>query len=356
MQVKKLTLSSFRNIENIEIFPDSQMNVIYGENAQGKTNIIEALWLFTGAKSFRGSKEQAFITFSKEKAKNSIVFDAFGVESQADMHFGEKREAFLNGKKLNNPARLAGNFNAVVFCPDDLSLVKDGPDKRRRFLDIAIGGLYPNYIEILRSYQRAVLQRNQIIKESRYDGTLTVMLDVFEKEIADAGKKIIKYRSDYLDTLNKYIPSIYDGLSGGREKILSVYVANICGNILEERLKSARSQDIYSGVTSVGPHRDDIEFKINGIDARNFGSQGQKRSVALALKLAQAEVIREISGEYPVCLLDDVMSELDTTRQNYILNHIRDWQSFITCCDPANTKAFEGGKLIEIREGKIISN
>ncbi len=355
MQVEKLIISGFRNIENIEIMPDSQMNVIFGENAQGKTNILEALWLFTGAKSFRGGKEQNFLGFDKNTAKNTLLFKAAGVSLDAQMCFGEKREVFLNGKKLSSPAALAGNFNAVVFCPDDLSLVRDGPDKRRRFLDIAIGGLYPNYIEILKGYTRAVQQRNQIIKESRYDGSLSIMLDVFENEIADLGSKIIKYRTEYIEILNNYVPKIYNGLSGGKEKILSVYVANICDIMLADELKKARSVDIYSGTTSVGPHRDDIEFNINGKSARSYGSQGQKRSVALALKLAQAEVIRQISGEYPVCLLDDVMSELDTTRQNYILNHIRDWQSFITCCDPANTRALEGGKLIEVKEGKIIN-
>ena len=352
MQVKKINISGFRNIDNIEIMPDNQMNVIFGENAQGKTNILEALWLFTGAKSFRGSKEQNFIGFNKENAKNSLLFKALGVENEAQMCFGEKREAFLNGKKLSSPSSLAGSFNAVVFCPDDLSLVRDGPDKRRRFLDIAIGGLYPNYIEILRSYTRAVQQRNQIIKESRYDGSLSVMLDVFETEIADMGSKIIKYRNEYIKTLNQYVSRIYNSLSGGKEEMLSVYVANVCDIMLADELKKARSVDIYTGTTSVGPHRDDIEFNINGNSARSYGSQGQKRSVALSLKLAQAEVIKEISGEYPVCLLDDVMSELDTTRQNYILNHIRDWQSFITCCDPANVKELQGGKLIKVKNGK----
>ena len=141
-------------------------------------------------------------------------------------------------------------------------------------------------------------------------------------------------------------------ISGGKEEMLSVYVANVCDIMLADELKKARSVDIYTGTTSVGPHRDDIEFNINGNSARSYGSQGQKRSVALSLKLAQAEVIKKISGEYPVCLLDDVMSELDTTRQNYILNHIRDWQSFITCCDPANVKELQGGKLIKVKNGK----
>ena len=354
MQVKNIKLNNFRNISSIEINAESGMNVICGENAQGKTNIIEAIWLFTGAKSFRGTKDSSFIKFGEKSAKTSIEFIAAGVENTAQMNFSEKRTATLNEKTLNNPSRLAGNFNAVVFSPSDLSLVESGPEKRRRFLDTSIGQIYPNYIEILKSYTRAVMQRNHVIKDYRYDGSLSVMLDVFEREIAESGEKIIKYRKNFLETINKYVPQIYSGLSGGREEIKSVYVANTDGIMLEEKLRLSRKSDMYSGVTSCGPHRDDIEFKINGISARSYGSQGQKRSVALSLKLAGAEVIKEITGEYPVCLLDDVMSELDVTRQNYILNHIQGWQSFISCCDPSNVERLREGKIIEIRGGAVI--
>lgn len=354
MQVKNIKLNNFRNISSIEINAESGMNVICGENAQGKTNIIEAIWLFTGAKSFRGTKDSSFIKFGEKSAKTSIDFISGGVENNAQMKFSEKRTAILNEKTLNNPSRLAGNFNAIVFSPSDLSLVESGPEKRRRFLDTSIGQIYPNYIEILRSYSRAVMQRNHIIKDYRYDGSLSVMLDVFEREIAESGEKIIKYRKNFLETINKFVPSIYSGISGGREEIKSVYVANQDGILLEQKLREARKSDMYSGVTSIGPHRDDIEFKINGISARSYGSQGQKRSVALSLKLAGAEVIKEITGEYPVCLLDDVMSELDVTRQNYILNHIRNWQSFITCCDPSNVERLRDGKIIQIKDGAVI--
>lgn len=354
MLVNEISFKNFRNIEEIKISPNGGMNVICGENAQGKTNIIEAIWLFTGAKSFRGARDISFIKFGEKQAKTNINFISAGIKNTAQMIFSEKRTAYLNEKKLNNPSRLAGNFNAVVFSPSDLSLVESGPDKRRKFLDVSIGQIYPNYIEILRSYVRAVQQRNQIIKDYRYDSSLSVMLDVFETEIAEMGSKIIKYRKNFLETINKYVPEIYNGLSGGREEIMSVYVANQDGIMLKEELEKARKQDMYSGITSVGPHRDDIEFKINGISARAYGSQGQKRSVALSLKLGSAEIIKEISGEYPVCLLDDVMSELDVIRQNYILNHIRDWQSFITCCDPSNVERLKDGNIIEIKGGAVI--
>lgn len=354
MNVKNLKLENFRNISSLELDFDKEINVICGENAQGKTNIIESLWLFSGAKSFRNSNDSQFIKFNENSAKIFTEFKMLGVENSAEIKFSEKRTAYLNEKKLPNPSGLAGKFNAIVFSPADLTLVTDGPEKRRRFLDIAIGQLYPNYIEILRSYSRAVMQRNRIIKDYRYDKTLSVMLDVFENEIVESGNKIINYRKKYINILNRYIEDIYSGISWGKEKIKTEYISK-SGDILDlENIKNSRQKDMFTSTTSIGPHRDDINFKINDISARNYGSQGQKRSVALSLKLAGAEVIKEISGEYPICLLDDVMSELDEKRQNYILNHIRNWQSFITCCDTSNIKNLKEGKIIKIKNGEVV--
>ncbi|MCQ2477917.1 MAG: DNA replication/repair protein RecF [Clostridia bacterium] len=353
MQVKKLICKNFKNILETELEFSQNMNVICGENAQGKTNIIEALWLFSGAKSFRNTKDNNFINFNCENASIYSEFIFEGVQKTAKIEFSDKKQAFINGKKTKNVSDLAECYKAIVFSPSDLSLVCDGPKERRKFLDVSIGCLYPKYIEILKNYSRAVIQRNQTIKEYKYDGSLSVMLDVFEKEIAENGEKIIKYRKKYIETLNNYLPEIYNNMSSGKEKIKTVYVANICDNIIE-KLKESRKEDMYTGITSVGPHRDDISFFINGNDARTFGSQGQKRCVALSLKLSGANVLKEISGEYPVCLLDDVMSELDPKRQNYILNHIKDMQSFITCCDPLNTKGLKDGKIFKIKDGKLI--
>ena len=353
MKIKNLEIQNFRNIKNISLEFDDEINVICGENAQGKTNIIEALWLFSGAKSFRNSKDNEFIKFGKKKAKISVNFEMLGVENNAQIIFEDKKTAFLNEKKIANTSNFAGKYNAVVFSPSDLTLVTDGPEKRRRFLDTAIGQLYPNYIEILRNYSRAVMQRNKIIKDYRYDKTVSIMLEIFEAEIVDMGNKIINYRKRYINILNKYVSKIYDGISSGKEKIEIFYISK-CNELNLENLKSSRENDMFTSTTSVGPHRDDISFKINGINARNFGSQGQKRSVALSLKLAGAEVIKEVSGEYPICLLDDVMSELDENRQNYILNHIRNWQSFITCCDTSNIKNLKEGKVIRIKGGEVV--
>ncbi len=354
MLVKKIKCVNFRNIGEIEIEPINGMNIICGENAQGKTNLIEAIWLFTGAKSFRKAKDSAFLNLNSKKGYCELDFVSQGTDLQAKMVFEEKRTAFLNEKALQNPSKLAGSFNAIVFSPNDLSLVKDGPIERRNFLDLGIGQLYPGYISVLRDYNRALVQRNQIIKEFKFDGSIGIMLDVFEEEIARNGKKIIEQRKKYLENLKKYIPEIYNGLSSGREEIGAEYVCTCEGENLLEGLKQARKEDMYTGVTSIGPHRDDVEFKVNGLLARNYGSQGQKRSVALAVKLAQGEVINEITGEFPVCLLDDVMSELDPSRQNYILNHIKNWQSFLSCCDPSDFSLLEEGKIFKIHGGAVV--
>ena len=268
MKVKKLYCRNFRNIKEAEINPCDGMNVICGENAQGKTNLIEAIWLFTGAKSFRSSKDELFIKFGEEQALCEMDFEAEGIEKEAAISIKEKRKATLNGNNLKSAAALAGSFNAIVFSPIDLRLVTDGPAVRRRFLDTALGQLYPSYIDILRKYMRAVTQRNRLIKELRYDSTIGIMLDVFEEEIAAEGKKLIDYRKRYIDKLNKFLPQVYSGISCGKEELETSYVSAIEGDELLNALFDARKEDMYSGVTSVGPHRDDIEFKINGISAK----------------------------------------------------------------------------------------
>ncbi len=353
MKVLNLSIKNFRNIENINIEPCDSMNVICGENAQGKTNIIESIWLFTGAKSFRNAKDNNFIKFGTEKAVNNLKFKSDGIEKDAKLQISDKRYAFINEKKLQSASELAGNFKAIVFSPNDLKLISDGPSVRRKFLDTAIGQLYPNYIDILKNYVRAVTQRNKIIKDYKYDSTISIMLDVYEEEIAKNGIKIISYRKRYIEIINEFLPTVYKGISSGKEELETEYICS-CEEDFLKNLEISRKEDIYSGVTSIGPHRDDLEFKINGISARNFASQGQKRSIALALKLAEAEVIKKNTGESPVILLDDVMSELDPSRQDFVLNHIKGMQSFLTCCDDSNVKNLIAGKKFIINGGKVL--
>ena len=354
MRIKSLKIENFRNIKDIQIFPSDEMNVIYGENAQGKTNIIEGIWLFTGAKSFRGAKDEELKRFSCEKARLKIEFEAEKIEKSAQIEINEKRIACLNEKPLKSVSHLAGKFNAIIFSPTDLRLLSDGPKVRRKFLDTAICQLYPTYIEILRGYTKAVTQRNKILKDFKNNSSVLPLLDVFEKEIALSGEKIIKYRLRYIEILKEFIPEIYKGISNGRENLEIEYISSNRGENLLTELKNSRKEDIFTYKTSVGPHRDDLEFKINGISAKNFGSQGQKRSVALSLKLAEAEILKKTTGEYPICLLDDIMSELDPKRQNFILNHIKEMQTFLSCCDPETLKNLKEGKRFQIKSGEVL--
>lgn len=354
MRINSLKISNFRNIEEIEIFPSEEMNVIFGENAQGKTNLIEAIWMLTGAKSFRGVKDEELKKFGCEKASVFSVFQSEGVEKSAEIVIDTKKRAFLNEKELKSASSLAGNLNAIVFSPSDLKLLSDGPKVRRKILDTAICQLYPSFIEILRDYTRAVSQRNKLMKDLKICPDIYDMLDAFEEEIASKGEKIIKYRKRYIEILKEFIPEIYSGISSGKEILEIKYISTAEESDLKNQLKLRRKEDMFTAKTSVGPHRDDLEFKINGIDAKSFGSQGQKRSVALTLKLAEAEVIKKNTGEMPICLLDDIMSELDPERQNFILNHIKEMQTFLSCCDPETVKNLKEGSKFKVQKGEIL--
>ncbi len=352
MIVKKLEFKNFRNLAEGFIKPCDNVNIICGQNAQGKTNITEALWLFTGAKSFRGAKDNEMIAFGFDEAKLSMDFISAGIERNAEICIKARRAASLDGKKLRTPSALAGNFHAIVFSPDDLEIIKSGPSLRRRFMDIALGQLYPQYIDLLRDYTRAVTQRNTLLKDSGGNPDLQ-MLDVFEEEIAAKGGKITEYRINYCKNITPHLTEIYSSLSARSEELEAIYLPVCSPDMLKENLIKSRNRDIYSGITSVGPHRDDIEFKINSISARTFGSQGQQRSVAIALKLAEARTIKQITDEEPVAILDDVLSELDKTRQNYILNNITDRQVFITCCDTSNIKDLISGNIFTVSAGRV---
>ncbi len=353
MKIKNIEIKNFRNIENLNLKPNDEINIISGENAQGKTNLIEAIWFFTGAKSFRGIKDIEAIKKDKEKANIKIDFFAGNIENNAEIEIKEKRKAKLNGKNLSSATLLAGNFNSVVFSPDDLYFVSGAPTLRRKFIDIAIGQIYPKYIEILKEYARAVKQRNNILKESIKDGSLLFLIEDFENIIANEGTKIINYRKKYLNLLKEKAEKIYSGISEEKEELTIKYESTVKENFLKE-LKEARQNDRFKGITSIGPHRDDIIFEINNMNAKEFASQGQKRSIALSIKLAEAEIIKDITNRQPIVLLDDVMSELDKKRQNYILNKIKGIQVFITCCDEENFKNLNDGKIIKIKNGEII--
>lgn len=357
MIIKNLSCKNFRNFKEIEFTPTESMNVIFGDNAQGKTNLLEAIWLFCGAKSFRGAKDAELKKFGEEKAINSCDFVFGDVEKNAKIIIEDKRRAELSGKMLSSASKLAGNFYAIVFSPSDLNLVNDGPSVRRKFLDTAIGQIYPNYNEKLRKYVKAVSQRNTILRDMKIHSDLEFILDDFEFSLAPLIKEIVQYRYKYIEILREILPELYGGISGEKEKLDIKYISKINQNQTNEEilyiLKQARKEDIFTGNTSVGPHRDDLELLLDKNLLKSYGSQGQRRSVALTLKLSEARVLKKITGEYPIALLDDVMSELDKSRQDFILNHIKDWQVFITCCDPANITGLKDGTVYEMKGGNF---
>ena len=262
----------------------------------------------------------------------------------------------LNGVKLRTGSGLAGHFRAIVFSPAHLTLVKDGPEERRRFLDGAIGQLWPKYDSLYAAYLRAVSQRNALLKDARFHTQLLDMLEVYDREIARKGARLVDYRLRYLARLTPYAEEIYAGIAGGKETLGLSYDGLPDGR--EEAaqlaaLKAARKEDLAAAVTSVGPHRDALALTVSGMDARQFASQGQQRSAVLALKLAEAAVLRDIAGEQPVALLDDVMSELDETRQDYLLRHIRGWQVFLTGCDGGIVRRMTTGAVFRMESGAL---
>lgn len=361
MNVNYLQVKSFRNIENAQIEPCDNVNVIFGENAQGKTNLLESIWLFTACRSFRGSKDSELINFNSQKAILDMDFYAFDREQNAHIEICEGRKYFISGIKRKTSEAM-GSFLSVVFSPVHLSLVKDGPYERRKFLDIAISQLKPKYAVTLSQYNKALQQRNTLLKDIAYHSELYDTLDIWEDRLSFYASEIVRQRIGYINKLSMYTDEIYSGLSSGREKMKIAYDQQtvIAGDSKQELYESikhqlylSRKNDLVTGFTSVGPHRDDLSIKIDSLNARSYGSQGQQRSAALSLKLGEAAVIKSFSGEQPVALLDDVMSELDKSRQDYILNHIRDWQVFITCCDPSNVKNLKSGKKFEVHDGRI---
>ena len=365
MKVNSVELNNFRNISSIKLEATDGVNVIYGENAQGKTNILEAIWLFTGCKSFRGAKDPEFIKFGEDIAKIKLNFSDNIRNKKSEIAFGNKKKnVSLNDIPLRSSAELIGSFYGVIFSPTHLSLIKDGPSERRKFLDTALCQLKPSYAEHLARYKRSLMQRNALLKDIRLSTQLYDMLDSWDDSLARYSAAVISERLKYIEILSQYSKEIYSGISEYKEDFSVSYsrkdITDINISVHDlylqelEKIKEARKEDILTRSTTIGPHRDDLDIKINNVSARSFGSQGQQRSCALALKLGESEIIKKITGETPVALLDDVMSELDEKRQDYVLNHINDRQVFLTCCDPSQVLRLCGGKSFLIKGGELI--
>lgn len=328
------------------------MNVIYGRNAQGKTNLLEAMWLFTGGRSFRGARDGELVAFGQDKATLNLQFYSEEREQEAELTVQNgRRSAALNGVPKRSPAELVGKFRAVLFSPEHLSLIKSGPALRRNFMDAALCQVKPAYAPLLSRYNHTLVQRNALLKDIPRHAELLDTLEIWDDRLARYGDAIAKERASYIEKLEGPARELYAGISENKECFGIQYQKS--AENLREALAAARRDDLQSGHTTVGPHRDDLEVTVDGVSARAFGSQGQQRSLVLALKLAEADVLEQESGETPVILLDDVMSELDTGRQNYLLNRLDGRQVFLTCCEPDAVKRLEDGALFEVRRGEL---
>ena len=364
MKISRLHLEQFRNIESLSVFPCETVNIIYGDNAQGKTNLLEAIWLLSGAKSFRGAKDADLIRFGESRALIESDFFCAGRQQTSKIQLEGKKTAWLNDIRQDSITAFAGIFTTVVFSPSHLGLVKDGPAGRRKFLDTSICQITPRYIGMIGQYQRILLQRNTLLKDISYASALLDTLDIWDEKLSALGGVIIRMKMEYTRRLQKEAEDIYKGISMERESFSLDYrpfelpvqegqTQREISSLLLEKMMQNRSEDLRSGSTGIGPHRDDLEISINGRSVRSFGSQGQQRSSVLALKLAESRCIGDILGERPVILLDDVMSELDQNRREYLLNHLTGSQIFITCCDKGYFSRLEGGRVFRMEHGQL---
>ena len=365
MIIKRFRADNFRNIEKCDITFCPGVNLLYGKNAQGKTNVVEGIYYFSRGRSFRGREDKELVRFGSEGFRISLDFsDECGDGSLEYAMFGKERLRKKNGYKISKVTEMIGSFKAVLFYPDNLSLVKDGPEERRSFLNIAASTCYPMYIKYYSDYKKALENRNCILKMMQKGLYIDrTELDSWSSSMAEYASHIHMFRVDYVNRLTKYAGSILNDISDGGENLSLFYESHIPEHISREEIKNeyerilsaSLDKEIASGITLYGPHRDDLEILINGKSARSFASQGQQRSIVLALKLSEGEVIKEMSGEYPVFLFDDVLSELDEKRRRYVLEGRGDRQIIITCCEPNECLGFTDNE-IEVTGGRYVSS
>lgn len=361
MYIRTITFENYRNLQSAAFFPAEGINVIYGDNAQGKTNLLESIWLFTGGRSFRGAKDSELIAFQQPYAHLHLTFYANEREQNIDMTLRpHQRTALLNDVPQNNMVQLVGHFCAVVFSPHHLALVRSGPEERRHFIDAALCQIQPAYAVRLNRYKRVLHERNALLKDVPYHRELEDMLDIWNERLAEEGSYIALERQRYTRLLSESAVQFYDGISGGKELLQLTYKTVFQGTEdldreeIKQQLLTAfiqrQKDDIACGYTTTGIHRDDLMVKINGKETRSYGSQGQQRSAVLAMKLAEAFLLGEAKREKPVILLDDVLSELDTNRQRYLLTKLEGFQVLITCCEKEISAAYS----VRMQDGQII--
>jgi len=357
MIIKSIELSNFRNYESLNIQFDSGTNILYGDNAQGKTNILEAAYLSGTTKSHKSSKDKEMIRFHCEEAHIRTIVEKNEKEYQIDMHLrsrGSKGVA-VNKIPIKKASELFGILNIVFFSPEDLNIIKEGPAERRRFLDSELCQLDKLYLSDLAKYNKILNQRNKLLKDISFRPDLMETLSVWDMQLVETGKRIIQRRKIFIEELNEIIGQIHSNISGGKEHLILKYEPNIDDIFFGDELIKAKQKDLKLCQTTVGPHRDDMLFSVDGIDIRKFGSQGQQRTSALSLKLSEIEIVKKSIHNTPVLLLDDVLSELDSNRQNYLLNSISDIQTIITCTglEEFVKNRFQINKVFKVVNGKV---
>ncbi len=358
MFLKTIEIKNFRNYDRLNMEFDSKINLILGNNAQGKTNLLESIYYTSMGKSFKSVKDREVIKFGENIA--SIKVNAYKYEDNLEVSVILKRngdkEIKRDGIILKKISELSDTMLVVIFSPEDLKIVKEEPEKRRRFIDREISLISPIYLDNLNNYKKTLFQRNNYLREESVD---ELLLDVLDIQLSSYGVKVIKQRKEFISQLQKHVEKIHEGITQNREKITLKYKRDVATENEEEFariLKADRDKDRRLGTTSRGPHRDDIEFLINKIDARRYGSQGQQRTCALSVRLAELSLIEEETGEAAILLLDDVMSELDISRQEYLIKTLENNQIFITATELPKyiLDRFPDGKKIYIKEGKVL--
>lgn len=333
MIIKSIELENYRNYKELHLDLDHRINIFYGDNAQGKTNILESIYMGCTTKSHRGSKDRDIIKFDQDESHIKLLVEKNEIDYRIDMHLKKNKTKgiAINGLPIKKASELFGIINVVFFSPEDLSIIKNGPSDRRRFIDLELCQLDKIYIYNLIQYNKVVVQRNKLLKDIRTIQNNRELLDVWDMQLVQYGKKVIESRIEFIKELNGIIMGIHKKISGDKEELQIQYEPNVKAEEFEDKLIRDRERDIRMKASYTGPHRDDISFYVNGIDARKFGSQGQQRTAALSLKLAEIELVKKIVKDTPVLLLDDVLSELDSNRQNQLLSGIKDTQTLITC-------------------------
>ncbi len=353
MYINSVEVGNFRNYESAKLDFHEHTNILYGDNAQGKTNILESIFVCGTTKSHKGSKDKELIRLGEEEAHIRMFVTKREILHKIDIHLrhNKAKGIAIDGIPIKRSSELLGLVNIIFFSPEDLRIVKSGPSERRRFINLELSQLNNVYLYELGEYNKILMQRNKLLKQIGFNPSLVETLDIWDDKLVEYGVKIIDARQKFIQRMSEIVTNVNEKLTGNREHIQIAYEPDVTIEEFKDKLLSVREKDLKFCTTNVGPHRDDLSFVNNGIDIRKFGSQGQQRTCALSLKLAEIELVKEMVHDTPVLLLDDVLSELDRNRQNYLLDSIRDIQTIVTC---TGLEEFIDGKLTLDRIFRIV--